>query len=106
MAQPGLTVCRWALRATCWLSSAHQLRFVALLIAQLAGPLLDAVVPEGCSCATARGLLAGAACLLLYLYYSLWRATPFLQVAPRLTISAMGLTGELKASDRSVRNAG
>ena len=99
MAQPGLTVCRWALRATCWLSSAHQLRFVALLIAQLTGPLLDAVVPEGCSCATARGLLAGAACLLLY--YSHWRATPFLQVAPRLTISAMGLTGELIASDRS-----
>ena len=120
MAQPGgappggplplLAVCRWALQAACWLNSAHQLRFMALIMAQSAGPLLDGLVPEGYSCTMLnRGLLAGAASLLLYggaLYMLLYQAIPFHQVALRMTTAITDAAGELIVADRYVRNAG
>ena len=125
MAQPGgtppggplLTVCRWAFQAACWLSSACQLRFMALIMAQVAGPLLDAaavgplldtILPEG---GTTQALLAatGSASMALYgiaLYTEMYEAIPFYRVALRMAAAIMEGAGELIAADRHVWNAG
>ena len=105
--QPLLAVCRWAFQAACWLSSAHQLRFMALVAAQAAGPLLDVAAPESCGscCTTGRGPMAVVACSMLYLFFGNLPVPPFLQMAPCVTTATMEFAGELIAADLDLRNA-
>ena len=90
-----LAACHWGLdRVTHWLSSVRQLQFFMLMTAQLAGPLLDGLSPEGTDSGTTalRGLLAGIALAMLEWAVPLGGAGGL--IGPRLLLGNMEAAGE------------